>query len=147
MQRSPFLDVSLDESIWKKVDGEKMGKPGVFWWALNADHDYFSSNYKGVIHGEVISYHNQDKVDDVMNLAVDTGAGHGVYSFGFSRHNGELTIFLNSNKNPLEDKKVFKIMIELLFHLPDFALKKSLSEKLVQQLFKKSESTTIWEKV
>ncbi|MFH1780149.1 MAG: hypothetical protein ABH803_03325 [Candidatus Micrarchaeota archaeon] len=146
MQKSPFLSVDLDESVWRKVDGEKMGKPGVFWWSVDPTNKKFSSIYQGIIHGEVISYYDNERIDDVVNLAVDTGSGHGVYSFGFSRNNGELVVFLNSNKNPSDDRKVFKIILELLFHLPDLQLKGSLSEKIVQKLFEETDSK-LWDRV
>lgn len=148
-QSTPVLRLPVDRTVWKTVDGASVGKPGVSWWALNLAHPFFQDNgeYWGVLHAEVIPYAQQSGREDVFTIAVDTGSGHKIFSFGFPESHEGANIFLNSNQNKGDDKRVLKIALELSAHLPDERLSASLSEKISRQLEKCNGSQKLWDKV
>lgn len=148
-----LLGVSVDEGHWKKVMGESVGKPGVYWWSLDVSHHNFKkgSTYYGVIHGEVIPFsgNTEEEGENVINLAIDNGNGHSIYSFGFPNNGTEpMNVFLNSNKNPGENIKVLKIALELVEHLPDEKLRCELTEKIENQIkVQETQNERVWDRI
>lgn len=144
-----MLKIPLDSSVWKRVDGAFVGKPGVSWWALNTSHPHFQENgaYAGVLHGELIPYGDSSGREDVFTIAVDTGNGNKIFSFGFPESQEATDVFLNSNQNKADDKRVLKIALEIASHLPDAELASSLSRKLSEELKKCDGSQRLWDRV
>ena len=146
---TPILKLAVDAKVWKKVDGAFVGKPGVSWWALNTSHPHFQENgaYAGVLHGELIPYGDSSGNEDVFTIAVDTGNGNKIFSFGFPEKNADTNVFLNANSNKADDKRVLKIALELASQLPDSELSASLSRKISAELEKCGGSHKLWDNV
>ncbi|HEV8289582.1 MAG TPA: hypothetical protein VGQ00_01360 [Candidatus Norongarragalinales archaeon] len=151
MQKTPFLDLPLSSSIWRKSDpstGEH--KPGVEWWSLDTNHGNFREGYPyyGVLHGELISYNGKDKSEHVLNLAFDTDTGkHDIFSYSF-RDGTELTILLQPDRPGHDQVKAMKIAVELLAHIPEERLKTQLTHLLLDhvQLEEHTLRRKIWQK-
>ena len=142
---SPFLKIDSDAGVWRAATEIASGASGG-WWVLDQNHAFFSQDgpYFGVVHGELIA---QDGVL-ALNLGIDTGEAHEVYSFKFSGEEAKL-IFENGG---LRKEKASKIALELLYHFPEDGIRLKLREALDKELtgFNNGNGTSkrlLWNKI
>lgn len=124
---SPFLNVDSDTSIWRAAS-EIVSSASCGWWVLDQNHYFFSEDgpYFGVVHGELIA---KDGIL-ALNLGIDTGEGHEVYSFNFSGTEAKL-IFEDWGFRAV---KASKIALELLYHFPEDEIRLKLYKALEKEL-------------
>jgi len=125
---SPFLKIDFDASVWRAASDIASGVCSG-WWVLDQNHAFFSEDgpYFGVVHGELIAQ------EDVLalNLGIDTGEGHEVFSFKFS---GEEAKLVFEDGGSLRAEKAVKIALELLYHFSDDGVRLKLREALEKEL-------------
>lgn len=126
---SPFLNVDSDASVWRAA-AEIASGASEGWWILDQNHSFFSEEgpYFGIVHGELIS---QEGVL-ALNLGIDTGEGHEVYSFKFSGAEAKLVF----EDGGFRAEKASKIALELLYHFPEDTVRLKLREALENELTK-----------
>ncbi|MFH0835985.1 MAG: hypothetical protein V1834_02370 [Candidatus Micrarchaeota archaeon] len=142
---TPVLRLPVDKSVWKKMDGGSVGKPGVYWWTLDLSHFFFKEGepYHGVSHGEFLSC--GDEI--VLNLALDNQKNaNGVYSMSFTETG--FSFLTNNNQKTGEDLKVLRAALELSSHLPDPSIKTPVQSALVSQLQRTAvKAEKLWDRV
>lgn len=148
IKQSPFLNVLVDESIWKKGGDDSTEAQGLEWWALDLEHKAFRKGgaYEGLLHGEVF-YRRLDK-EKVVNLCVDSGNMQSTYSFHFNGE-GMRTLFKMNNDGATEknEVKALRLAREVLHHLPPPALRNELSCELDEQISARKKPRSVWDKI
>ncbi len=154
LDKTPFLNIEFDPSIWLDNGDSALKGKKVRWWALNLKHKAFKAGnpYYGVAHGEVFCFNKKSREERVINLSVDSGNGHSTHSFRFN--NGYTETLFNLNKNSLaqqkkDEYKALKIARELVHHLPEEKTRGELGAQISSSVAERSECIvkTVWDKV